>query len=126
MSAEKKDNFKGKTGEKNDFTVFNDYPYVILSPPDFEYDPKDVFILSSTDNSYSKEVDYSQIQKDDGLLIVWFPMPPKGKKYSLKIKFHKPTEENPLKEYILFEDEILTLRDDEKASEEHLYIRGGN
>ncbi len=126
MSNDSQDSFKGTTGKKNEFKVSNEYPYVMFAPLEYEFNPDDTFILSSSDNSYTEKVKYSDAEKNEGLLVLWFPMPPKGKKYSLKIKFQQVSKDDKTKEYLVFEDEILTLRDEETATKEKLLIRGKN
>lgn len=126
MSSDSQDSFKGTTGKKNEFKVSNEYPYIMFAPVEYEFKPEDTFILSSSDNSYSEKIIYSDVENNEGVLVLWFPMPPKGKKYSMKIKFHQTSEDNPIKEYLVFEDEILTLRDEENAVKEQLLIRGKN
>lgn len=124
MSNDSPDNFKGTSGKKNTFKVSNEYPYLMFSPLEYEFNPEDTFILSSSDNSYTEKVKYSDAEKSEGFLVLWFPMPPKGKKYNLKIKFQQASGDSTTKEYPVFEDEILTLRDQETTSQEQQLIRG--
>ena len=126
MSNDSQDSFKGTTGKKNEFKVSNEYPYIMFAPVDYEFNSEDIFILSSSDNSYSEKIKFSDAERNEGILVLWFPMPPKGKKYSLKIKFHQTSENNTTKEQVVFEDEILTLRDEETAIMEQQLIRGKN
>jgi hypothetical protein len=126
MSNDSQDSFKGTTGKKNEFKVSNEYPYILFAPVEYEFKAEDTFILSSSDNSYTEKVNYSDVEKNEGVLILWFPMPPKGKKYSLKIKFYQTSGDDRVKEYLVFEDEVLTLRDEETAIGEQQLIRGKN
>jgi hypothetical protein len=126
MSNDSQDSFKGTTGKKNEFKVSNEYPYIMFAPVEYEFNSEDTFILSSSDNSYTEKVKYSDVEKNEGVLILWFPMPPKGKKYSLKINFYQISGDDPVKEYLVFEDEVLTLRDEETAIGEQQLIRGKN
>lgn len=126
MSNDSQDSFKGTTGKKNEFKVSNEYPYIMFEPVEYEFNSEDTFILSSSDNSYTEKIKFSDAERNEGILVLWFPMPPKGKKYSLKIKFHQTSENNTTKEQVVFEDEILTLRDEETAIMEQQLIRGKN
>jgi hypothetical protein len=118
---------QGKTGEKQHVVLGKGYPYVILSPEDSGFEPEDTFTLESNDGSYSKTVKFSHAEIYEGYCVVWFRLPPKSPLYSLKVTLaprQLPNGEVLEMEYYLFEDEVLTYRNEEEPpSEENLSLR---
>ena len=108
--------FEGKTGESKPIIVAHEYPYALVVG-DYEFADDDLFILEADDGSYSESMKYSDAEVLPGSAILWFPMPPESPKYSMKVRMgvsaDGASDENNTMEVYLFEDEILTLRNDE-------------
>ncbi len=107
------ESFEGKSGKENKFVISNEYPFTIMAHEAFGFTEDDLFTLESSDGSYSEKVTYSSAEKNEGYCILWFSMPPKGKKYNLKFKVADKNEEGKFIENHILEEEVLTFRDDE-------------
>ncbi len=120
------ENFQGKTGEENNFEISNEYPYTILAADEYGFSEEDTFKLESTDGTYFEEIEYKFAEKNEGYSVLWFPMPPKGKKYNLYTILKSKDEDSEPVRYFIFEEEILTFRDAEEPTRDEYYMRSNN
>ncbi len=116
--------FEGRTGETKRISVAHEYPFVLLTG-DFQYSNDDLFTLEADDGSYSESMKYTEAEILPGSATLWFPMPPESPKYSLKVTMNVPSDSNSKSsgksntiDVYLFEDETLTLRNNENEGPE--------
>jgi hypothetical protein len=81
----------------------------------------------SDDGSYSETIKFSDAEMYSGYCVLWFPMPDEKPLYSLKVTLadrQLPNGDSLNVKYYLFQDEVLTLRNEgEPSSEENKSLR---
>ncbi len=118
--------YAGKSGEAGKFVANSAYPYVLLLGEGLDFLPDDTFTLESDNKAYSRALKFKDAERGDGFAVLWFPLPPKEPKYSLKLSQPRdlPDGTSITFEYYLFENEVLTHRNEpEQAAQEKETLR---
>jgi hypothetical protein len=84
-----------------------EFPFVLFFPGDATLQSADRFTLESADGSYRHSLTVAEARRGRyGHLVLWFPMPPAGGKFSMRVD---PADGGPhARAYYIFRDQSAT------------------